>query len=45
MDLASDNLKQLTYEVRSLNDFLRFTLLEVFSAILHSIQTDPFIEL
>lgn len=45
MDLASDNLKQLTYEVRSLNDFLRFTLMEVFSAILHSIQTDPFIEL
>ena len=45
MDLASDNLKELTYEVRSLNDFLRFTLMEVFSAILHSIQTDPFIEL
>ena len=45
MDLASDNLKQLTYEVRSLNDFLRFTLMEVFSAILHSIQTDTFTEL
>lgn len=45
MDLASDNLKELTYEVRSLNDFLRFTLMEVFSAILQSIQTDPFIEL
>lgn len=45
MDLANDNLKELTYEVRSLNDFLRFTLMEVFSAILHSIQTDPFIEL
>lgn len=45
MDLASDNLKELTYEVRSLNDFLRFTLMEVFSAILHSIQTDSFIEL
>lgn len=45
MDLASDNLKELTYEVRSLNDFLRFTLMEVFSAILHSIQTDPFTEL
>lgn len=45
MDLASDNLKELTYEVRSLNDFLRFTLMEVFSVILHSIQTDPFTEL
>ena len=45
MDLASDKLKELTYEVRSLNDFLRFTLMEVFSAILHSIQTDPFTEL
>lgn len=45
MPLADDKLKQLTYEVRSLNDFLRFTLMEVFSAILHSIQTDPFIEL
>lgn len=45
MPLADDKLKELTYEVRSLNDFLRFTLMEVFSAILHSIQTDPFIEL
>ena len=45
MNKADDNLKELTYEVRSLNDFLRFTLMEVFSAILHSIQTDPFIEL
>lgn len=45
MPLADEKLKQLTYEVRSLNDFLRFTLMEVFSAILHSIQTDPFIEL
>ena len=45
MPLADDKLKELTYEVRSLNDFLRFTLMEVFSAILHSIQTDPFTEL
>ena len=45
MPLADDKLKELTYEVRSLNDFLRFTLMEVFSAILHSIQTDTFIEL
>lgn len=45
MPLTDDKLKELTYEVRSLNDFLRFTLMEVFSAILHSIQTDPFIEL
>lgn len=45
MNLADDKLKELTYEVRSLNDFLRFTLMEIFSAILYSIQTDPFIEL
>ena len=45
MNLADDKLKELTYEVRSLNDFLRFTLMEIFSAILYSIQTDPFVEL
>lgn len=45
MNLADDKLKKLTYEVRSLNDFLRFTLMEIFSAILHSIQTDPFTQL
>lgn len=44
MNLADDKLKELTYEVRSLNDFLRFTLMEVFSAILYSIETDPFVE-
>ena len=45
MNRANDKLKELTYEVRSLNDFLRFTLMEIFSAILYSIQTDPFVEL
>lgn len=45
MNLADDKLKELTYEVRSLNDFLRFTLMEIFSAILYSIQTDHFVEL
>ena len=44
MNRANDKLKELTFEVRSLNDFLRFTLMEVFSAILQSIQTDPYIE-
>ena len=45
MNKADDKLKKLTYEVRSLNDFLRFTLMEVFDIILRSTQIDPFKEL